>query len=298
MKVLITGGGFIGCALARELITAGHTVRILDVQGPTAATGLLDAIRDGVADWRQGDVGRCEDVQAALDGCSHVVHLAALLTPACQAEPLRGAQVNLIGTLNVFEAARRAGVPHVVYASSAGVYGPHSAAYPEPATLYGTWKLAGEGIARAYLADNGITSVGLRPFVVYGAGRESGLSSGPSLACRAAARDQPYDIPFSGRAGLVHVDDVVHAFAAALLPRRAGAFVFDLPGVVVAMEEVAAEIARQVPGARIGVKGPPLPIAPDITPPDFDDVLGPLPTTTLAAGIAATLAACLPETAH
>lgn len=292
MKVLITGGGFIGCALARELLAAGYTVRILDVQGPTPTSGLLGAIRDGVADWHQGDVGRYADVQAALEGCSHVVHLAALLTPACQAEPLRGAQVNLVGTLNMFEAARRAGVPHVVYASSAGVYGPHSASHPEPATLYGTWKLAGEGIARAYLADHGITSVGLRPFVVYGAGRESGLSSGPSLACRAAARGESYDIPFSGRAGLVHVGDVVRAFAAALAPRRAGAFVFDLPGEVVAMEEVAAEIARQVPGARIGVQGPPLPIASDISPPDVEDVLGPLASTRLTDGIAATLGAC------
>ena len=292
MRVLVTGGGFIGCALARTLLAAGREVRILDVQGPTAASGLLDAVRDGVLQWRSGDVARYEDVAAALDGCSHAVHLAALLTPACQAEPLRGAQVNLMGTLHLFEAARRAGLKHLVYASSAGVYGPHSASQPEPTTLYGTWKLAGEGIARAWLADHGITSIGLRPFVVYGAGREVGLSSGPSLACRAAVRGEAYDIPFSGRAGLVHVDDVVRAFAAALAPRRAGAFVYDLPGVVVGMDEVAAEIARQVPGARIGVSGPPLPIAPDIAAPDWNDVLGPLPTTSLADGIAATLAGC------
>jgi len=179
---------------------------------------------------------------------------AILLTPACAANPIRGAQVNLIGTLNVFEAARRAGLKHVVYASSAGVYGPDSPTQPRPPTLYGTWKLAAEGIARTYLADHAVTSVGLRPFVVCGAGREVGLSSGPSLACRAALRGEAYTIPFNGPNGLVYVGDVVRAFAAALTPKQAGTFVFDMP--------------------------------------DASAVLGTLPFTPLAEGIAATLAAC------
>jgi UDP-glucose 4-epimerase len=180
----------------------------------------------------------------------------------------------------------------VVYASSAGVYGPDDATRPCPTTLYGTWKLAAEGIARSYLADHRITSVGLRPFVVYGAGREVGVSSGPSQACRAAARGEAYTIPFSGRTGLVYVDDVVRAFAAALAPRQAGAFVFDMPGVIVSMDELVAEIGRHVPGARIDAKGPPLPIVADIAAADLSTVLGPQTTTSLADGIAATLAAC------
>jgi nucleoside-diphosphate-sugar epimerase len=231
-------------------------------------------------------------VAAALDGCSHVVHLAGLLTPACQAEPVRGAQVNLLGTLHVFEAARAAGVAHVVYASSAGVYGPHDATAPAPASLYGTWKLAGEGIARAYLADHGLTSVGLRPFIVYGPGRETGVSAGPSQACRAAARGEPFEIGFTGRTGFVHVDDVVAAFAAALAPRQAGAFVFNLPGVVAPVDAFIAELARQVPGARVTAAGVPLPIAADLPAHDLTPVLGPLPATSLSQGIAATLAAC------
>jgi nucleoside-diphosphate-sugar epimerase len=282
MKVLVTGGGFLGQRLAHALQSGGHAVRVLDIV-PAPATGW---------DWQRGDVSSPHDVARALDGCSHVVHLAALLTPACAAEPSRGAQVNLVGTLNVFEAARRAGLKHVVYASSAGVYGPDDPTQPRPTTLYGTWKLAAEGIARSYWADHGIGSVGLRPFVVYGAGREVGVSSGPSLACRAAARGEPYTIPFTGRTGLVYVDDVVRAFAVALSPAQAGAFVFDLPGVVASMDELIAEIRRQVPGARIDAKGPPLPVAADIAQPDTAAVLGALPLTPLAAGVAATLAAC------
>jgi UDP-glucose 4-epimerase len=282
MNVLITGGGFLGQRLGRHLVAGGHAVRFLDIaQAP--APGL---------DWRIGDVATPADVAHALDGCSHVVHLAALLTSACAAQPLRGAQVNLIGTLNVFEAARQAGLKHVVYASSASVYGPDDPTRPGPATLYGAWKLAAEGIARTSFADHGIGSVGLRPLVVYGAGREVGVSSGPSLACLAAVRGAAYEISFSGRTGLVHVDDVVRAFAAALAPRLPGAHVFDMPGVVTSIDAFIAELKRQVPGARITARGAPLPIAPDISPSDMTAVLGDQPITPLADGIAATLAAC------
>lgn len=286
MKALITGGGFLGRRLAHALRARAIAVRILDV------APAPEAIEAAGIEWQQGDVSTPDDVSRALRGCSQVVHLAALLTPACAAQPLRGAQVNLLGTLNVFEAARGAGLGHVVYASSAGVYGPDDATQPRPTTLYGTWKLAAEGIARAYWADHGIGSVGLRPFVVYGAGREVGLSSGPSLACRAAARGEAYTIPFTGRTGLVYVDDVVRAFAAALTPAQGGAFVFDLPGVVASMDQLIAEIRRQVPAARIDAKGPPLPIAADIAMPDTSAVLGRQPITPLADGVAATLAAC------
>ena len=114
-----------------------------------------------------------------------------VLTPTCSANPVLGAQVNLLGSLHVFDAALAHGVRQVVYASSAGVYGPDHADYPAPATHYGAFKLAVEGAARAYWPTQGLASVGFRPFIVYGPGRESGVSAGPSLACRAAAQGQP-----------------------------------------------------------------------------------------------------------
>lgn len=285
MKILITGGGFLGLRLAQRLLGRGHAVRVLDV-APKGAGAAPEV------EWLLGDVSSWDDVTAALDGCDGVVHLAGLLTPACQADPVRGLQVNTLGTLHVFEAARRQGLRHVVYASSAGVYGPQDATHPAPTTLYGTWKLAGEGIARAYLADHGIGSVGLRPFIVYGSGREVGLSSGPSLACRAAARGESYTIPFTDASGLVYVDDVVEAFAAALEPRLGGAHVLNMAGVRATVDDVIAEIVRQVPGARVDAKGPPLPISGDIRSDALDPVLGLTRTTSLAEGISATLAAC------
>lgn len=295
MNVLITGGGFLGARLALHLQAAGHGVRVLDVAPPGPAVQRL--LATSPPDWRIGDVAEPTDVQRALQGCDSVVHLAALLTPACAADPVRGLQVNALGTLHVFEAARAAGLRHVVYASSGAVYGPHSAAQPAPSTLYGTWKLAAEGMARACHQDHGIGSVGLRPFIVYGAGREVGGSSGPSIACRAAVRGQPYTIPFTGRCGLVYVDDVVEAFAAALTPRRPGAHVFNLVGEEADVEQVIAEIRRHVPGARLAAEGPPLPLAPGVLADDTAAVLGPVRHTPLAAGIAATIAACRAEPA-
>src|SRR5690606_41840454 len=87
--------------------------------------------------------------------------------------------------------------------------------------LYGTYKLACEGAARAYWSHSGdaapIASVGLRPLVVYGPGREGGASAGLSLACRAVVRGEAYTVPFSGTTGLVYVEDVGEAFVAAAL---------------------------------------------------------------------------------
>ena len=292
MRVLVTGGGFLGAQLLRGLLGAGDEVRVLDIDASRAVAGrvLGDDMARGL-DWRVGDVGSFDDVAGALAGCDQVVHLAAWLTPACAADPLGGARANLMGTLHVFEAARRAGLRHVVYASSAGVYGPLDRDVPRPTTLYGTWKLAGEGIARSYWAAHGISSVGLRPFVVYGAGREVGLSSGPSLACRAAVRGEAYAVPFTGAAGMVYVDDVVRALEAALQPRQRGAHVFNLCGQTVTVDEFLAEIGRQVPGAQLCAEGPPLPVAAEVASDDATAVLGPLPVTSLAEGIAATLAA-------
>ena len=91
--------------------------------------------------------------------------------PTCRANPPLGALVNVIGTLNVFEAARAAGITHVVYASSAAVFGITDEAVdetvtPEPLTHYGVFKQANEGNARVYYRDHGVSSVGLRPFTV------------------------------------------------------------------------------------------------------------------------------------
>jgi len=291
MTVLVTGGGgFLGAWIIRRLTARGIDLRVFDrTDDRTIMRAIAGAAADTL-DWRVGDVASRDDVAAAAEGCSFAIHLAALLTPACAADPILGAQVNLIGTLNVFEAARAESMRGVAYASSAGVFGPDDGAIPFPTTHYGAFKLACEGCARGYWEDAGISSVGFRPAIVYGPGRDTGLTAGPSIACREAVAGRPYTIGYSGRADMIFADDVAAVFEAAATRRFEGAHAFSLVGEVADVREVAEGIRAEVPGALIDWSGPPLPLHPVIAPSPIAEVLGETPHTPLADGLARTVA--------
>ncbi|MFM0325119.1 NAD-dependent epimerase/dehydratase family protein [Caballeronia glebae] len=292
MRVLVTGGsGFLAAWVMRRLLRRGMNVRAFDVREDARLLRALGPERADEVQWRIGDIGEALDVARALDGCDAVVHLAGVLTPACAADPVRGARINLIGSLNVFDAAVANGLRSVLYASSAGVFGPDDGATPFPQTHYGAFKLACEGSARAYWHDHGVASIGLRPLVVYGAGRETGSSAGPSLACRAAARGEPYTIPFTGATGLVYADDVAAAYELALVHAFDGAYAFTLAGDITPISSVIATLKEIAPGARIDAQGAPLPIAtsfPDD--PALARVLPGLAKTPLIEGLRQTVA--------
>ena len=287
MRILVTGGqGFLGAWIIRRLHAAGHQARVFDLG---RRTDLVERIAGVLPDWVEGDVANTAQVLDAARGCDGIIHLAGILTPACAANPVRGAEINLIGTLNVFEAAKTLGISQVVYTSSAAAFGPEPGAPPFPMTHYGAFKLACEGSARAYWEEHRIASVGFRPYIVYGPGRETGLTAGPSLACRAAARGEDYTIGYTGESGLIYVDDVAAAYEAAVLRRFTGAHVFNLEGVTISTADFAAEIGRQVQGAKISVAGGPLPLPGAMLKDNLHEVLPGLPTTSVADGIAATL---------
>ena len=290
-QVLICGGaGFLGAWILQRLTAAGHAVRIFD---RATDRRIVREIAGPIADqleWIVGDITDTAAVIEAASGCDSIIHLAALLTPACKADPILGARVNVIGTLNVFEAARAQGIASITYASSAGVFGPDDGANPFPVTLYGAFKLACEGAARAYWLDAGIASIGFRPTIVYGPGREVGLTAGVTLACREAVAGRPYTIGFSGEQDFVYVEDAAQAFAAAAVARYEGAHAFSLIGSKHDAAAVAAEIRAQSPGAAIAVEGPPVPMAADIRPTPYEFLLGDMPGTSLSDGIARTIA--------
>lgn len=291
MKILLTGAsGFLAAWIAGRLHRRGFRLRGMDLRDERTVLDQVAPEVSGRLDWQTGDVSDLTAVRAAAEGCDLIIHLAAILTPACQADPIRGAHINLLGTLNVFEAARELGHDKVLYMSSAGVFGPDDGAVPWPTTHYGAFKLAGEGSARAFWADHGLASLGLRPLVVYGPGRETGLTAGPTLACRAAARGEAYTIPFSGRSGFVFADDVAAVFEAATLEPLRGAEVYNLGGEVASVPSVVDVIKDAVPGARIDYSGPAVPTAADIADNGLYQRFAALPRTGLADGLARTLA--------
>lgn len=291
MKVLVTGGGgFIGAWISRALAEAGITPVVLDrnedrsklaeIAGVDFAAGL---------GWVAADIADTDAVIDAATGCDGIIHLAGLLTPACKADPILGAKVNLLGTLNAFIAAQRHGMKSVIYMSSAGVFGPDGGDEPHPTTLYGAYKLACENSARAFYEDHGIASVGFRPFVVYGPGRDAGLSAGPTLACRAAAQAEDYTIPFSGEIDMIHVADVAAIFVEAVQARLGGAHVINLIGHRVSAQDVAEAIAAQVPGTRIDASGPPMPIVSPASDPTLGKLFPDWAPLSLSEGIADTI---------
>ena len=290
MTVLITGGGgFLGAWVIKRLHARDIEVRVLDLNNDRSTTREIIGGEADRLDWHRGDVASPDDVTKASKGCDFVIHLAALLTPDCIENPILGAQVNLIGTLNVFEAAKTNGLGGVTYASSAAVFGPGDGETPCPTTHYGAYKLACEGAARAYWLEAGVPSVGYRPLVVYGPGRDIGLTAGPSIACRKAARGKSYTIGFSGATDMIFVDDVAAAFEAAAVRPFEGAHAFSLVGEMVEVADIVAAIEKVAPDAEISFEGPPIPVHPNIIPGAVEKLLGTLPHTSLTDGIRRTV---------
>ncbi|HEY0395440.1 MAG TPA: NAD(P)-dependent oxidoreductase [Candidatus Elarobacter sp.] len=292
MRVLITGGrGFIGAWTARRLLEQGHAVRVFDLSDDRA---LFDAIvgteRGGAVEHRGGDITDARAVDAAVDGCEAVVHLAAVLIPTARTDPLLGARINVLGTLHVFEAAKRTGVRGIAYASSAAVFGAHDGVHPEPRTHYGAYKLCNEGNARAYWDDAGIRSVGLRPSTAYGPGREIGVTADPTLAMRAAAEGRPYTIRFTGATGMDYVEDVAAIFARAATETPDGAHAFSLQGQLARVDEVLAAIKTEVPEADVGAEGPQLMFAAELDEEPLHAVFQGVHRTPLAEGVRKTIA--------
>jgi UDP-glucuronate 4-epimerase len=280
-RFLVTGAlGCIGAWTSLTLAREGVPVIALDLSNDRRRLELISepGELDGIT-FVQGDITELATVDRILAEyeITNVVHLAALQIPFCQADPVLGARVNVVGTVNVFEAAKKNGLgTPIAYASSAAVYDEHGEISPR--THYAVYKVANESTAHVYWEGDGIASVGLRPFCVYGPGRDQGLTSSPTLAMLAAARGEPYRISFGGRTQLHYVPDVARAFVAAARNEPEGAPVFNLGGEDVHMSEVVEAIEAAAPEAAglIEFEEAPLPFPERLPEPTFDFELTPL----------------------
>lgn len=277
---LVTGAnGFIGAWILKILLERGDHVTTLDL---TEEHHRIDSLFDqgDIADAHEriqpilGDVSDLEVVRTAVHKAQpeRIIHLAGLQVPACRADPVAGARVNVGGTLNIFEAAREAGVGNVTYASSAAVYGPAPAdhavredEYVAPMTHYGVFKKANEGAAQIYWNDNSIASAGIRPLTVYGTGRDRGLTSAPTTAMKAALLGMAFELPFTGPTDFLHVEDAAHAFITCADEITDGAHVFNIAGESTTIDACIDLIDQALPESRRGQlssSGPAIPIAP------------------------------------
>jgi nucleoside-diphosphate-sugar epimerase len=260
--VLVTGaGGCIGSWVLALLARAKVPACAFDLAEDKRRPGLLIPEGDLAAvRWRTGDVADSQSVLKALEAirpCA-VIHLAALQVPFCKADPVAGAKVNVVGTVNIFEAARRLGIRRLAYASSIAAYGAMDDGHGAMRTLYGAYKYCDEQIARVYSEDWGIHSVGIRPGVVYGVGRDQGLTSKTTAAILAAAAGRSYDVPFRGGVSWLYAGEVASAFIRAVSRERAGAPVFDMNGVYAPVEEGVRILNRLTRAAAITCSGQPL----------------------------------------
>lgn len=247
--VLLTGGsGFLGRALADALLARDETVISVDL------TVAGDAPRRSRLHHHACDIRDREDLHriARTHDVRAIVHLAALVIPACRANPVLGTEVNVIGHLNILDLARELEIDRLVYTSSAAAHprGPLNA----PANLYGALKHCCEQISKVWFLDYGIPSIGLRPHVVYGPGRASGETAAITLAMAAAAQGKPYEIPFSGDMCFQHVDEVTDVFLRCLYARAECPMVSDLTTQTRSISDVIAAIRAVRPDADISAR--------------------------------------------
>ncbi len=238
MRYVVTGGaGFIGSALVRHLLEAGHDVVVLD----DFSTGK-DANLAGVAGpltIARGSIVDAPFVQATLQGADGVFHLAAVASVQRSLDdPLFCHAVNVTGTLNVLEAARANKVSRVVLSSSAAIYGeaddfPLAETVPAaPISPYGVHKFMNEQYAQLYASLGWLETVCLRYFNVFGPRQDPNgdyAAVVPKFITSVLAGESPSIFGDGGQSrDFMHVSDVAAANLAAMSAQDVSGQVFNV----------------------------------------------------------------------
>jgi UDP-glucuronate 4-epimerase len=295
-RFLVTGAlGCLGAWTCVVLAESGASVVGFDLGTDERRLRLVGA--EGVPVVR-GDITDRPALDRVLDehSITHVIHLAALLIPQIKANPPLGTAINVGGTVNVLDAAKTRGI-RVAYASSAAVYsqvddtgGPvANDASGHPTTFYGVHKQACEGLARIFWQEEQVASIGIRPFIVYGPGRDAGLTASPSLAMAAAARGEDSQIAFGGRTQLQYAPDAARVFVAAARAATEGTRVFSLGGPADTLADCAQLIAETANVTCTVDEGTLLPFPDEFSNGTLEDVVGPISWTPLADGVRQTI---------
>jgi nucleoside-diphosphate-sugar epimerase len=265
VRILMTGGtGFIGSYVARQLLGRGDEVAAYDLlPDRNTLQQILTPEEAARVEIVAGDVTDLPHLLATVKRVrpERIVHLAYLLTTACQANPPLALHVNGVGTINVFEAARTLDVPRVVWASSIAVFGRRSVgpdgvvandAPHDPATIYGVCKSLNERYARHYARAYQLDLVGLRFPVVYGPGRARGGGQFVHELIERPALGLPGRVPYADEAvNWGYVEDIAAAVVAAVDAPELRTRIYTIGGGVATVREAAAHVRAVLPDADL-----------------------------------------------
>lgn len=261
MRILATGGcGDVGSYAVTQLVERGHEVAVFDIQGPSP---IVEGVDEAVTFFR-GNVTDPIDVYDTVVGFDpdRIVHMAAMLTPACEANPRAAFDVNVDGTIHVLEAASSVGVNRVVVASSISIYGGVSPdqvstleedVVPQPDHVYAVTKFVVEHLCRVYREQRGLEFAALEPVRGLGPGTTSGYTKDAELIKRAVAAEA-VSMTDEPPVETLHTADFASAFVETVL---AGTLSYDryiVGGVeMVTLSDIAELVRSELPDADITV---------------------------------------------
>ena len=243
--VLVTGGcGCLGSWVIKLLIEKKDKVICLDTSSNINRLKLiLDENFFKKISFNNIDIFDFENINKLIkkEKINFIVHLAAFQVPFVKSNPILGSRVNVEGTVVLYECAvkNKNQIEGFVSASSIGVFGDkiiHNSntikedTVPYPLNLYGVYKLANEGTGRIYFEENQINSIILRPYIIYGPGRDQGWTSAPTKAILHKMLNKGYTIPFSGSIYLHYAKDCAEQFLLALESNLKGCNIFNVTG--------------------------------------------------------------------
>lgn len=261
MNVLISGGGgFLGSHLAEALLHSGCAVTLFDLAFPPRwqVTGPAD-LPDGLT-LEKGDIRDGDHLAAVLEQqhITHVVHLATLLTPECEADPARGLDVNCRGSAVVFEAAGRLRIKRVVYGSSVAVFDddpalPWGDGRPQrPVSFYGLTKVFVEQLAHKFsLRFPETVYLGLRFGWIYGPGRDRGWREVQAVIESFARGDRQVAYPdYPAPLDWTYIADAVSAVLCTLDSPAPGVPAYNVSGDCRTIQEAVRYLQERYPEVR------------------------------------------------
>lgn len=320
-KILITGGtGCIGSVTIYKLLQSPEVEKIIVATRSGNAEPIklwLGENLDPRIEFVTMDVSDYESVKTLTPQINptHIIHLGGFQSPDCSANHLKGMEINVGGTMALFDVAEKLPqLKRLVFASSGAVYGKRLM-YPDatiaeevrltPPNHYGIWKLAGEHLARFFHDNTGIPTVCLRLNTTYGLGRDKGMTSAPTSAIKAIALGAvknkviPFAMPYQGLENYHYVEDVGEHFAICTLQSYEGYGYFNIKGKTIEVKQFL-EIVRQQAKALGFEKYTDISIAADAKPNMFsydlnhekiDNAFQSLPLTDIAEGVGKSLLA-------